>query len=149
MSTPNSRFSDRVAIVGAIDPDAYSAGASYDKLTDAIDMSRFGRVAFIVAAGDIDSTGTVDFKVTQAAEADGDYTDLAGKAITQLTASDDDKQAVVEVAAAELGAGKRFIKGALRTATAGSDAAVIALALDAREEPASAQSLDSVVEIVT
>ena len=99
MSTPNSTFSDRAAIVGVVDPDAYTASASYDKLTDAIDMSTWGRVAFVVTAGDIEDTGTVDFKVTECATADGTYTDLAGKAITQLTTDDDDKQAVVEVSA--------------------------------------------------
>ena len=149
MSTPNSTFSDRVAIVGAIDPDAYSASGSYDKLTDAIDMSRWGRAAFIVAAGDIDDTGTVDFKVSQCATSGGTYTDLSGKAITQLVTADDDKQAVVEVSADELGAGMRYLKGNLQTATAGSDVAVIALGLDAREEPASDNDLASVDEIVT
>ena len=149
MSTPNSTFSDRVAIVGVIDPDAYTASASYDKLTDAIDMSKWGRVAFVVAAGDVEDTGTVDFKVTECATSDGTYTDLSGKSITQLTTVDDDKQVVVEVSADELGAGKRYLKGALKTATAASDAAVVALGLDAREEPASDNDLASVNEIVT
>lgn len=149
MSTPNSTFSDRAAIVGVVDPDAYTASASYDKLTDAIDMSTWGRVAFVVTAGDIEDTGTVDFKVTQCATADGTYTDLAGKAITQLTTDDDDKQAVVEVSADELGSGNRYLKGALKTATAASDVAVIAIGLDAREEPASGNDLASVDQIVT
>ena len=149
MSTPNSTFSDRAAIVGVVDPDAYTASASYDKLTDAIDMSTWGRVAFVVTAGDIEDTGTVDFKVTQCATADGTYTDLAGKAITQLTTDDDDKQAVVEVSADELDSGKRYLKGALKTATAASDVAVIAIGLDAREEPASGNDLASVDQIVT
>ena len=149
MSTPNSTFSDRVAIVGVIDPDAYTASASFDKFTDAIDMSRWGRVAFVVAAGTIDATGTVDFKVTECATSGGTYTDLSGKAITQLAATDDDEQKIVEVSADELGSGKRYLKGALKTATAASDAAVIAVGLDAREEPASDNDLASVSEIVT
>jgi len=149
MSTTNSTFSDRVAIVGAIDPDAYTASGSYDKLTDAIDMSKWGRVAFVVIAGDVEDTGTVDFKVTECATSGGTYTDISGKSITQLTTDDDDKQAIVEVAVDELGSGKRYLKGALQTATAGSDAAVIALGLDARLEPASGNDLASVDEIVT
>lgn len=148
MSTPNSTFSDRVAIVGVVDPDAYTASGSYDKLTDAIDMSLWGRVAFIVAAGTIDSTGTVDFKITESATSGGTYTDLSGKAITQLAATDDDKQQVVEVSTDELGSGMRYLKGALKTATAASDAAVIAVGLDARTEPASANDLASVSELV-
>ena len=149
MSTPNSTFSDRVAIIGVIDPDAYTASGSYDKLTDAIDMSLWGRVAFVVTAGDIEDTGTVDFKVTECATSGGSYTDLSGKAITQLTTADDDKQAVIEVSADEVGSGMRYLKGALKTATAASDAAVVALGLDAREEPASDNDLASVDEIVT
>ena len=148
MSTPNSTFSERVAIAGAIDPDAYTANATYGKLTDAIDMSKWGRVAFIVMVGDVEDTGTVDFKVTECATSGGTYTDLSGKAITQLTTDDDDKQAVVEVSCDELGSGARYLKGALKTATAASDAAVIALGLDAREEPASDNDLASVDEIV-
>ncbi len=100
-------------------------------------------------AGDVEDTGTVDFKITEADTAGGSYTDLSGKAITQLTTADDDKQTVVEVSAAELGAGKRYLKGALRTATAASDVAVIALGIDARNEPASDNDLASVDEIVS
>jgi hypothetical protein len=148
MSTPNSTFSDRVAIVGVVDPDAYAASGSYDKLTDAIDMSLWGRVAFIVAAGTIDATGTVDFKITECATSGGTYTDLSAKAITQLTATDDDKQQVVEVSTDELGAGMRYLKGALKTATAGSDAVVVAVGVDARNEPASDNDLASVSELV-
>jgi len=149
MSTPNSTFSERVAVVGVIDPDAHTANATYNKLTDAIDMSKWGRVAFIVMAGDVEDTGTVDFKVTECATSGGTYADVSGKAITQLDTDDDGKQAVVEVLSDELGSGKRYLKGALKTATAASDVAVIALGLDAREEPASGSDLASVDEIVT
>lgn len=149
MSTSNSTFSDRVAVVGVIDPDNYTASGTYDKLTDAIDMSRWGRVAFVIAAGDIEDTGTVDFKITESDTSSGTYTDVSGKVITQLITSDDDKQAVVEISTDELGAGKRYIKGALRTATAASDVSAVALAIDARNEPASDGDLSTVAQILS
>lgn len=148
MSTINSTFNERAAVVGVIDPDAYTASGSYDKTTTAIDMSKWGRVAFIVMAGDIEDTGTVDFRITESDASDGSYTAVTGKAITQLTTGDDDKQIIAEVSVNELSQSNRFIKGELRTATAGGDVAVIALGVDARNEPANVNNLASVAEVV-
>lgn len=148
MSTSNSTFNERVAVVGVVDPDAYTASGSYDKTTDAIDMSKWNRVAFIVMAGDVEDTGTIDFKVTESDMSGGSYTDVADKAITQLTTDDDDKQAIIEVTAADLTDDNRYVRGELRTATAASDVSVVALGLDARNEPAGAGNLASVAEVV-
>lgn len=143
------KASERLALVGTIDPDAYAAGTY---LTDAIDMADFDRVLFLILAGDLVTNNTTDFKVTASVASGGTYYDLTGAAITQLTeaGSDSDKQAMVEVKAIDvLAAGYRYIKGSLTVATAGADASVVALGFDPHYGPASDQNLTSVAEIVT
>lgn len=147
MASITQRWHERNAVVATIDPDAYAA-TTY--LTDAIDMSKFSRVVFIVMAGDLGSSATLDFAVHQADTSGGSYAAISGKSITQLTqaGSDSDKQAIVEVLASELGAGKQFLKGSLVVGTATSDCGVIAIGTHARYGPASDDDLASVDEIV-
>ncbi len=141
------RLSEQLAVVACIDPDAYGTGA---QSSDAIDMRYHRRVIFIVQVGTLGTNATVDFKVQECATSGGSYSDLSGKSITQLTdaGTDDDKQAIVEVAAEEMGAGMRYLKGVLTIGTAASDAGVIALADCTRYHPASDYDLASVDEIV-
>ena len=144
----SERISEKVAVVGIIDPDAYTA-ATY--LTAAIEMSLLDRVAFIVQVGTMATNSTVDFSVTASATSGGSYVALTGKAITQLTeaGTDSDKQAIVEVTGDEvLAQGYRYIKGSLVVATAASDAGVIALGSSLRYQPAENYDLTSVDEIV-
>lgn len=143
----NQLLTERFAVVAAIDPDAYATGTQG---TDSIDMLYRDRVAFIVMAGTLGTNATIDFKVQESADG-STWSDLSGKAITQLTdaGTDDDKQAIVEVAADEMSSGKRYLRGVLTVGTAASDAAVIAVAGDHRYEPASDYDLASVDEIVT
>jgi hypothetical protein len=147
MSSITVRATEKMGVVGIIDPDAYTA-ATY--LTGAIDMSKWNRVVFIVMAGDLGSSATVDFKVTEASTSGGSYSDISGKAITQLTqaGTDDNKQALVEVLASELGSGKQFIKGSFTVGTATSDGGVIALGFHPRFGPAGDFDLTAVDEIV-
>jgi hypothetical protein len=125
----NERLSEALAIVDCIDPDAYTTGAVNG---DIIDMSKHRRVMFIVMAGTLGSSATIDFKVQGSAASNmGSAGDLTGKAITQLTeaGTDSDKQAVVEVTAEEVAAqGYRYIRGTLTVGTATSDAGVVAVA---------------------
>jgi hypothetical protein len=137
-----------MAIVGIIDPDANAAGTL---LTGAIDMSKWGRVAFIVMAGDFGTNGTLDFSVTQATTSGGSYSALSpAKAITQLTdaGTDSNKQVILEVRPEHLTEGYRYIKGNLVTATATGDSAVIALGFDPRFAPVTSDDLTTVDEIV-
>lgn len=140
-------LSEQLAVVATIDPDAYSAG-TYD--SDAVDMSKFERAMFVVAAGDLGTSATIDFKLQESDQAAGTYTDLVGKAITQLTqaGADSDKQAIVEIKADELAEGKRYVRGRLVVGVAASDAGVVAFAGDARRRPVTDDDLASVDEIV-
>jgi hypothetical protein len=120
-------LSDRLAIVSVIDPDAYATGTH---LGDAIDMMMHRKIMTIVQAGVFASTATVDCKLTECATSGGTYTDISGKAITQLTeaGSDDDKQAVINLDVSEMGAGMRYVKVNLKVLLDTVDVATITLA---------------------
>lgn len=145
----NAKLSERLAVVACIDPDAYGTGT---QTSDWIDLTKFGRVLFIVMAGTMVSNCTLDFQVHEATDSSGTGAQaISGKAITQLTeaGTDSDKQAVVEVQSIELSSGFTHVAGKLILGTAGSDSGVIALAGDARYLPASDYDLATVDEIVS
>lgn len=124
-------LSEAIAIVAGIDPDAYTTGT---QLTDVIDMSVHNQVMFIVEAGTLGSSATLNFYVMECATSGGTYTRLSGKNITALTqaGTDSDKYAIVNVKASELTEGYRYLKGSLRIGTATSDAGAIVLASKTR-----------------
>jgi hypothetical protein len=144
-------MTEKLAVVAAIDPDAYGTGTQG---TDWADMEKFGQVMFVVMAGALGSSATLDFKVQEATDSSGTGAqDISGKSITQLTdaGTDSDKQAIVNVIAEELDRadGYRYVRGLLTVGTATSDAGVLVLAGDPRFLPASDFDLASVDEIVT
>lgn len=143
------RLSEALAVVSCIDPDANTTGAITG---DIIDMSKHARVMFVVMAGTLGSSATLDFQVFGSAASNmGSPGALTGKSITQLTeaGTDSDKQAIVEVTAEEvISQGYRYVRGTLTVGVATSDAAVLALADHSRYSPASELDLSSVDEIV-
>lgn len=143
-------LSEALAIVATIDPDAYGTGT---QASDAIDMSVHEQVMFIVEAGALGSSATLDFYVMECATSGGTYTRLTGKNITQLTqaGTDSDKQAIINVRAEELTSGYRYLKGSLRIGTAASDCGMMALATSRLSDAVTSTSygdLASVDEIV-
>lgn len=144
-ATYTEKLSQQLNVIGAYYP--ASIGAS-TVLTGAIDLAKHRRVLFLIITGVLGSSATVDFKITQAATSGGTYSDISGKAITQLVkASNDNNIALVEVAAEELSAGKEFIKGSITVGTAASILCVIALAASDRYSP-SADNLAAVVQTI-
>ncbi len=146
-----SLFSERIAVLGTVDPDVCGTGTHG---TDWVDMSKFQNVGFVVMTGTLGSSATVDFKVQEATSAAGaGAQDISGKSITQLTeaGTDDDKQVVVNVKAEELDRedGYQFVRGLMTIGVATSDAAVLVLGADPRFLPASDFDLASVDEIVS
>ena len=138
--------SEQWAVVGVVDPDANTA-AEY--LTSAIDMSLWSRLVAVVQAGTLGSSATLDFKLTDASASGGSYSDITGKAITQLTqaGTDADKQAIINLRFDELNEDARYVKAAMTVGTATSDCSVIVMGLP-RYYPASDNDLSSVDEIV-
>ena len=75
--------------------------------------------------------------------------DITGKAITQLVkATDDDKQAIINLNETEVDPGDRYVQLVMTVGTATSDAGAVILGR-AKHRPANASDLASVAEIVS
>lgn len=148
--TPSTLLTQRVGVVGAIDPDVYTA-ATYT--TGWIDASAANSFMAIVMAGTLGTSATLDAKLEQASDSSGTGAkDITGKLITQLTqaGTDSDKQAIINLAADELDLANGFthFRLSMTVATATSDAGAIVLAADHRYGPASDRDATTVDEIV-
>jgi hypothetical protein len=147
----SEQLSQKLAVVSCIDPDAIAAGSVNG---DAVDMSKFNRVLYVVMSGDLGVSATLDYKLQGSPNGSTGWTDLAGKAITQLTQAggDSDKQALIEITAEELhgySSAYRYVRDVLTVGVATSEAGAVALASCSRIHPASDDDLASVDEIVT
>lgn len=145
------RGSDRVAVVGRIDPDAYSASTV---TSGWISMTKWDRLLAIIMAGDLGASATLDAKLRQATDSSGTGAkDISGKAITQLTqaGTDSDKQALINLRAEELDVNNGFnhVQLSMTIGTAASDAGAIILGLDPRYPPAVDSDAASVDEVVS
>lgn len=147
----NGLATDKAALEGVIDPDAYAA-ATYT--TAWIPAKHFHNHLANISVGDIVATGTVDAKLEQATDASGTGAkDITGKAITQLTAagSDSNKQAQINLRPAELDVNNGFdhFRLSVTLGTAGADMGAQVFGLEPRVAPASDNDLSTVDEIVT
>jgi hypothetical protein len=147
----SAKPSEVAAVLATIDPDAYTAAAY---TSDWCDIGKFNKIMAIVMAGTLGTSATLDAKLQGATDSSGTgATDLTGKAITQLTeaGTDSDKQAIIEVDAAEVqGQNSAFTHVALvmTVATATSDCGAVLLGFEPRFGPANDNDLASVDEIV-
>jgi len=146
----NSKFSEQVAILGVIDPEA-STAAAYT--SDWVALKNFERYAAIISVGEMAATSTVDAKIQVATDSSGTgNADVSGLAITQLTAAgtDDDKQAVINFDVSDIPTSAAYTHAALviTVATAASDTAGHVLGINPKYHPASDSDLASVDEIV-
>ena len=135
------RFTDEYALVATIDPTGDTTGTSTSDVIDCLDVSE---VVFVLMTETVAATGTVDLTV-QSGTATGTVT-TSVTAITQLTASDDDKQVIVSVLTDNLGAGHRYVNAKLAQGTANSEVAVLGFAKQ-KYAPANEHDLASVDEI--
>lgn len=147
----NLNPSQRVGVVGVIDPDAYAAGTY---TTGWIDMQDFYAVLGVVLAGDLGALATVDAKFEQATDSAGTGAkDVTGSAITQLTkaGTDDNKQVAINLAQADLDRnnGFRYARLSMSVGTATSDAGAVVIALDSRYGAATANDATTVDEVVS
>jgi hypothetical protein len=145
----HSQPSERVAVVGKVSPANHNNSTVN---TDYVDMSKFHEAMFVLllgAAGSIDST--IDFLVRESTDtSDTGGQTVSGKTITQFSGTDDTKVAVVNVKAAELSSGYRYLRG---RATVGNGTtniiAVVALGMKPRFGPGSDDDLAAVAQIIT
>jgi hypothetical protein len=145
----NSTPSEKSAVVGVIDPDAYGTGEVFSGYIPLKDFSRFQA---IVLAGDLGASATLDAKLVAYTSAAGaGTTDITGAAITQLTqaGTDSNKQSIINLNTDAL-AGTAFthIRLSMTVGTATSDAGAVILGFDARYDPASNADATTVDQIV-
>ena len=136
--------SDKVALMGVIDPDVTAASTV---TTDWVSMSDFANAMAVVFAGTSGASATLDAKIQQASDSSGTgVKDITGKAITQMLVSD--KQSVINISENDLDIANDFthIRLSLTVAVATSDVGGALFGLDAAYAPE--DDAASVVEIV-
>ena len=148
----NALPSERVALLGTVDPDVLTATAH---TSDYVDAGSFESIMAVIMAGTLGSSATFDAKLVQATDSSGTGSkDISGKAITQLTQAgtdESDKQAIINVRSEELDLDNGFDHVALTitVGTASSDGGGALFGLNPRYGPASDNDLASVAEIVS
>ncbi len=148
MLNPNALFSQQVAVVGIIDPDAYAASTV---TTAWIAAKDFAQYMAIIMAGTLVTNAVLSAKLQEATDGSGTgAADIAGKAITNLTeaGTDSDKQAIINLRRNELSQGCTHFRLSMTLATAGGDAGAIVLGGQPRQNDASDNDLAAVDEIV-
>ena len=116
---------ERMSLVATIDPQLVDNAAKTSDWAAGADFEEF-EILVMVGATDI----TVNAKVQGAtSDAGANAADLTGKAITELSATDDNKQARIRVSAAELRAQSKTHLALIITVGDGSTGAYIAGAI--------------------
>lgn len=145
----NALPSERVALLGTVEPDVLTATAH---TSDYVDAGNFESIMAIVMAGTLGTSATIDAKLVQATDSSGTGSkDISGKAITQLVkATDDNKQAIINVRSEDLDMANGFshVAVTVTVGAASSDGGAVLLGLNPRYGPASDNDLASVAEIV-
>lgn len=148
----NTQISDYIAILGTIDAIDHATSAV---TSDWVDTERYAFIAAYMNVGAI--TGTFDLALRQATDSSGTgskaINDIEGNAlaITQLSATDDNKQVIVnlDVGRLDIEGGFSFV-AALVTPTGGSTnlASTFILGAGPRYAPVSGHDLATVAEII-
>src|SRR5437764_349899 len=108
-----------------------------------VDMSKFRRALFVVAVGAVAGGGSLSAKLQESTSGTGSWTDVAGAALTALTASN--KVASLEVRADQVS--KRYVRCTLtETGVQNVVCACVALGAEAVQKPASGGDDASVVQ---
>ena len=148
MSDVNTKFAERNALVGIINPISQAAGALS---TAWVPVANFEQLAALISVGAFGASATVDAKFEQATSAAGaGAKDVTGKSITQLLAAGgNNRQAVLEMRSADVDANGGFSHVRL-TVTVGAAATLtsaVLLGSLSRYRPASAYNAASVAQL--
>jgi hypothetical protein len=143
------KVSDKLAVVGVIQPQAITAGAT-GVLTAAIDMKDWERLIVIAQSGTLGTSGKLDVAAVASATSGGTYAALTGKAATQLVkATDDNKIVVIEVTQDDVAkVSKRYVKINMVATTADATSGCVVLGVPASYKKASDNDIAAVAEIV-
>ena len=103
MNTPNTKISEGLALVDTV----AASSSSTTKNGAWIPVANFLRFLAVVGVGTLGSSATLDAKIQQATDSSGTGAkDISGKAITQLTAAN--QQAEINLMAEELDIANNF-----------------------------------------
>jgi hypothetical protein len=146
---PNVSLAEGLGVAGIITP---ATTANTQRVTGAIDMSKWDQLLFVFQLGDMASE-TIDCGV-ETCDSDGtsNTADITGRQATQLAASasaNDGKQILITVRSADLIAnGKQYVRGTMVTGGAtGGPAACVVLGLP-HYGPADGVDIASVVQVI-
>ncbi len=138
---------ETVAVVGTIDAKDQNNQAGV--LSDAIDMSKWSEILVILNCGNVDNA--IDLKLTEASTSGGSYSDISGKAITQLAAhatNNDGAICLIALNGAELTAGNRYVKASLTVGNGTSNPLAVVILGLGKQQPVADQDLADVAQIV-
>lgn len=145
--------SEKVAILGTIDPDVTTASTV---VSDYGSMADFESIMFVLTVGTLGASATIDAVVQQATDSGGTGAKnlTTSKAITQMTQAGTDQsdtQVVINVRAEDLDMANSFdhVAISVTVGTATSDIGAVVLGLNPRYAPASDNDITSVGEIVS
>ncbi|TIN82641.1 hypothetical protein [Mesorhizobium sp.] len=149
MTNPNLKPSQRVSVVGVVNPQS----ASSVQTSGWIDATTFHNYLAVIKVGAIGSSATVDGKIEQATSSGGaGAKDVTGKAITQLTkaGTDDNKQVLINLKQEDLdfNNGFKFFRLSITPATAASLIDGTVLGFDPRYDFATDNDATTVDEVV-
>lgn len=132
----NALATERFFVAGQISPAAQTVT---EHLSAAIDMGLYHRLMAIEMTGTMGSSGTSIFAFKAADTSAGSYDATLKTAATLVKATDDDKQAILNLMAEELAEGDRYVKGSLTVGGNTGDGGVLILG-EKREGPEVANS---------
>lgn len=135
----NALATERYFVAGIVSPGARTAT---EHLSAAIDMGAYHSLMAVEMAGVMGASATAVFAFKAADTSGGSYDATVKTAATLSKATDDDKQAILNMKAEEMPEGDRYVKGSLTIGTNTSDAGVLILG-EKREGPEVANSLMS------
>jgi len=146
---PNTKLQEAVAILDNVAPISQGAGSV---TSGWVSMANFHRIAAIIQTGVLGASATLDAKLQQATDSSGTgVKDITGKALVQIVkATGDGKQAMLEVADAELDTanGFSYVRLSMTVGTAASLVSAIVLGFNARFMPASVLNNATAVQLV-
>jgi len=149
MFATEGKVNDRLAVVGVIQPQAITAGAT-GVLTAAIDMRDYEEIVLVAQSGTLGTSGTLDVVAQASATSGGTYTALTGKTATQLVkATGDNKLVVIHVRQADLAAvDKRYVKFNIVAGTANSTSGGVVLGVPAIGKKGTDYNLAAVAQVL-
>lgn len=121
-----------------IEPDAYAAGAVNGP---AIDCRQFGQALFILEAGTLGASATLDCKIQGSADGSTGWADITGAAFTQKTQAGGDSDKVWQGSVGCAGQ-ERYLRAVMTVAVATSDCGVACVLADPQEAPVTPQETD-------